>query len=223
MKGKALSTLIQYLIGFRLGDLMVTIYLVRHGESTLNREGVLQSRDINVGPLTDRGRLEAFCAAMFLKDTAKGIRRIISSPLLRARETASIIASEIKAELTIDERVREVNMGRWELMKINDIGPEFLKYSRNPLKYPPPDGEYAESVLGRMVEAVNEVKEDTVVVSHYQPIASLIVHFMGSSLSNIYRIRVDTGSVSAVFKDDEWGDWRVLFVNIKPFNFLNCK
>ncbi|ABW01565.1 histidine phosphatase family protein [Caldivirga maquilingensis] len=202
---------------------MVIIYLVRHGESTLNREGVLQSRDINVGSLTERGRLEALCAARFLKNMAKGVGRIISSPLLRARETASIIANEIKAELIIDERVREVNMGEWEMMRISDIGPEFLKYSRDPLKHPPPGGENAEAVLGRVINMINELMEDTVVVSHYQPIASLITHVIGSSQSNIYRIRIDTGSVSAVFRDDEWGDWRVLFVNIKPFNFLNCK
>ncbi|MGC9136998.1 histidine phosphatase family protein [Caldivirga sp.] len=202
---------------------MVTIYLVRHGESTLNREGILQSRDINVGPLTEKGRLEALCAARFLKNNTKGISRIIASPLLRARETASIIAGEIKVDLTIDERVREVEMGKWEMMKINDIGPDFLKYSRNPLKYPPPGGEDAESVLGRMINVINEAKENIVVVSHYQPIASLITHVVGSSQSNIYRIRIDTGSVSAIFKDDEWGDWRILFINIKPFNFLNCK
>ncbi|MGC8570191.1 MAG: histidine phosphatase family protein [Caldivirga sp.] len=202
---------------------MVTIYLVRHGESTLNREGILQSRDINVGPLTEKGRLEALCAGRFLKNNTKGISRIIASPLLRARETASIIAGEIKVDLTIDERVREVEMGKWEMMKINDIGPDFLKYSRNPLKYPPPGGEDAESVLGRMINVINEAKENIVVVSHYQPIASLITHVVGSSQSNIYRIRIDTGSVSAIFKDDEWGDWRILFINIKPFNFLNCK
>jgi broad specificity phosphatase PhoE len=202
---------------------MVTIYLVRHGESTLNREGILQSRDINVGPLTEKGRLEALCAARFLKNNTKGISRIIASPLLRARETASIIAGEIKVDLTIDERVREVEMGKWEMMKINDIGPDFLKYSRNPLKYPPPGGEDAESVLGRMINVINEAKENIVVVSHYQPIASLITHVVGSSQSNIYRIRIDTGSASAIFKDDEWGDWRILFINIKPFNFLNCK
>jgi len=202
---------------------MATIYLVRHGESTLNREGILQSRDINVGPLTEKGRLEALCVARFLKNNTKGISRVIASPLLRARETASIIAGEIKVDLTIDERVREVEMGKWEMMKINDIGPGFLKYSRNPLKYPPPGGEDAESVLGRMINVINEAKENIVVVSHYQPIASLITHVVGSSQSNIYRIRIDTGSVSAIFKDDEWGDWRVLFINIKPFNFLNCK
>ncbi len=202
---------------------MVTIYLVRHGESTLNREGILQSRDINVGPLTEKGRLEALCAARFLKNNTKGISRIIASPLLRARETASIIAGEIKVDLTIDERVREVEMGKWEMMKINDIGPDFLKYSRNPLKYPSPGGEDAESVLGRMINVINEAKENIVVVSHYQPIASLITHVVGSSQSNIYRIRIDTGSASAIFKDDEWGDWRILFINIKPFNFLNCK
>ncbi len=202
---------------------MVIIYLVRHGESTLNMRGILQSRDINVGSLTEKGRLEALCVAKFLKNTAKDVRRIITSPLLRARETASIIAGEINVEVAVDERVREVNMGMWEMMKISDIGSEFLEYSRNPLKYPPPGGEDAESVLGRMINVINEVKEDAVVVSHYQPIASLIVHIIGSSLSNTYRIRIDTGSVSAIFNDDEWGGWRVLFINIRPFNFLNCK
>ncbi len=206
-----------------MAHLMVVVYLVRHGESTLTREGILQSRDVNIGPLTKRGRLEALCAARFIRSIAGGVKYVISSPLLRARETASILAEELNAKVIINDDVKEVDMGEWELKRIRDIGQPFLDYSRNPLKHPPPGGESAESVLMRMMRALNSIKEDAVIVSHYQPIASLIMGIVKSDLGNIYRVSVDTGSVSAVFKDDWWGDWRVLFINVRPVLFLNCK
>jgi len=206
-----------------VAHLMVVVYLVRHGESTLTKEGILQSRDANIGPLTERGRLEALCAARFIRSVTRGINYIVSSPLLRARETASILAEELNAKVIINDDVREVDMGEWELKRINDIGQPFLDYSRNPLKHPPPGGETAESVLMRMMRVLNSIKEDTIIVSHYQPIASLIMGIVKSDLGNTYRVSVDTGSVSAVFRDDWWGDWRVLFINMRPILFLNCK
>src|SRR5512135_2406685 len=69
------------------------ITLLRHGESTGNAEGRLQGQADY--PLSPTGRGQA--AVLARRWLAEGVRfdRIISSPLLRARQTAEIIAAAL--------------------------------------------------------------------------------------------------------------------------------
>jgi uncharacterized phosphatase len=71
---------------------MKTIYFVRHGESESNVVDVIagQTHDVH---LTKNGRKQAKKVGSDLKD--KNIQLIVSSPLTRAVETATIIAGEI--------------------------------------------------------------------------------------------------------------------------------
>lgn len=67
------------------------ILLVRHGETDWNTAGLVQGRtDL---PLNARGREQAIAAATALAD--RGVRRIVSSPLLRATQTAEIVADSL--------------------------------------------------------------------------------------------------------------------------------
>ncbi len=68
----------------------VILYLVRHGEAQLNALGILHSRNYDDNPLTDRGKLEAAAAALFLHRMGAG-GPVFTSPLLRARQTANCI------------------------------------------------------------------------------------------------------------------------------------
>jgi len=67
---------------------MKRLYFVRHGESVLNRERVHAGQQDT--PLTDLGREQARLAG----DTARAIKFdiMVSSPLIRALETAQLIA-----------------------------------------------------------------------------------------------------------------------------------
>ncbi|MBO4911366.1 MAG: histidine phosphatase family protein [Butyrivibrio sp.] len=84
------------------------IYLVRHGETEWNKKGLLQGReDI---PLNDHGREQAKVLAEFFKD--KPIDLIISSPLVRAHETAKIISNTAGAEIVTDDKLIEKDYGK---------------------------------------------------------------------------------------------------------------
>jgi len=73
----------------------VTFAFIRHGQTDWNRDDKLQgSSDI---PLNEVGRQQAREAAALLAQG--GWRVVVSSPLLRARETAEIIAAELGIEL----------------------------------------------------------------------------------------------------------------------------
>lgn len=91
------------------------IYIVRHGETRANVEGYLQGQSDD--GMTDGGRELAAVTGRAMK----GIKfdRCISSPLSRARETAEIILRETGNDIpvTIDDRLKEVNMGSLERKK----------------------------------------------------------------------------------------------------------
>ena len=91
------------------------IYIVRHGETNSNVEGYLQGWTND--PLNENGR----ALAVITGQGMKGIHfdACISSPLLRARETAEIILRESGNGIPIefDDRIKEINMGDWERKK----------------------------------------------------------------------------------------------------------
>jgi len=86
---------------------MPTIYLVRHGQNEDNVEHILNGhRD---RPLTELGRQQARTVAAKLKHD--GIQVIYASPLKRAFETATIIASELGLSVQPDPELIERDFG----------------------------------------------------------------------------------------------------------------
>jgi isoleucyl-tRNA synthetase len=84
-------------------------YLMRHCVALLNQKNFLSSYpETTFNPLTRKGVLDAKQKAKSLKGK---IDLIYASPILRAKQTAMIIADEIKVPLFIDERLREIDMG----------------------------------------------------------------------------------------------------------------
>lgn len=91
------------------------IYIVRHGETNANVKGYLQGWTND--PLNENGIKLAVI-------TGQGMRGIhfdqcISSPLVRAMETAKIVLHESGNDIPIqiDNRIKEINMGSWERKK----------------------------------------------------------------------------------------------------------
>lgn len=90
-----------------------TYCLVRHGEAETNVLGIVSS----VGgkceyPLTERGKRAVRATAEFLREEKPDF--IVSSPILRARETAEIIRDALGIPLTIDGRLCEPSFGDFE-------------------------------------------------------------------------------------------------------------
>ena len=85
-------------------------FVLRHGQTDWNVEARLQgSTDI---PLNDTGRAQARAAAAFFKD--RGLTRIVTSPLIRAHETARLVGEQLGLEPVIDARLIERNFGLFE-------------------------------------------------------------------------------------------------------------
>ena len=81
------------------------IYVIRHGQTELNSRGVLQGRSDR--PLNETGIAQARAAAERLRDIR--FDRVYTSPLVRAVQTAQILAPDITP--VIDARLIEMDYG----------------------------------------------------------------------------------------------------------------
>jgi broad specificity phosphatase PhoE len=84
------------------------MYFVRHGESEANLLNEFSNRGFKHG-LTEKGKAQAVSLAQKLGQVA--VMRIFSSPLLRAVQTAEILASELKVAYEISDALREYDCG----------------------------------------------------------------------------------------------------------------
>lgn len=135
---------------------MTEMWLVRHGQTDWNLKGIYQGQsDI---PLNETGIMQAKALAASLAATR--FDAIYSSDLMRARDTAAIIADAIGLSVQLDARLREINQGVWEGQTIADVQVKYAPdFSRNPKYIVTPRAEGAESlaqVITRMVQAAND-------------------------------------------------------------------
>lgn len=140
------------------------IYIIRHGKTELNRQNVLQGRSDH--PLNEEGIRQAKEAAMRLS----GIRfsYVFSSPLIRAVETARIVAPDIQPIL--DERLIEMDYGPYEGTDLNRLPPEILTFFGDFAHNPAPEGmEQLSSVVeraGSFLEDIRTLRGNILISTH---------------------------------------------------------
>lgn len=139
------------------------LYIVRHGETQWNRETRLAGRsDI---PLNETGRKLTEITAEALKDIDFDL--CISSPLIRAKETAKIILGDRKTPVITDDRITEISFGEYEgRVCIKEDGtpvndPVYLPFRYGDLRFPGmPGGESFDDVLKRSGAFLDELLAD---------------------------------------------------------------
>lgn len=89
---------------------MGQIIFLRHGQAKNNVDKILAGRTEGV-PLTETGISQAQHAAELL--THMKIGAIYSSPIQRAKHTAEIVGEKNSIDVTIDDRLIELDMGKF--------------------------------------------------------------------------------------------------------------
>jgi broad specificity phosphatase PhoE len=90
---------------------------LRHGATDWNRQGLFQGRTDN--PLNDDGIVQAHAAAEKLR--AITLRHVVSSPLLRAVQTAEIIANIASRTVVLDHGLIELDFGSFEGQPVREL------------------------------------------------------------------------------------------------------
>ncbi len=133
-------------------DAEVTKFIfTRHGPTDWNNEGRIQGHTevpINEDELD---KIKAF--AKKIKD--QGVDIIISSPLMRAKQTAAIIADELKMATIVDDMLIERDYGKFEGETVKEIKKEDPDYYKDKLSYTIPGAETYELLTKRMSHWLN--------------------------------------------------------------------
>ncbi|MDK8762664.1 histidine phosphatase family protein [Corynebacterium sp. MSK218] len=162
------------------------LLLIRHGQTTYNATGRMQGHlDTE---LSEVGLSQARAAADLLVD--KQITAIVSSDLIRARDTAAVIGEKLGIEVDVDKRLRETHLGDWQGMtsaEVDEQYPGARAIWRHDPTWAPPQGESrvdvatrARPVIDELMRAHPEWDEGAVlVVAHGGAISALTCHLLG--------------------------------------------
>jgi broad specificity phosphatase PhoE len=139
---------------------MLTLVLTRHGltDRSVPEQHLGQRIDVGLSPA---GRVQAEALGRRLS----GVRfeRIVSSPLQRARETASIVGSAVPGPppVELDDRLLEMDYGAWEGLTYDQIdaldGATRSRWEADPAANACPGGESGDAVAGRATAFLDEL------------------------------------------------------------------
>ncbi len=186
---------------------MGSIIFLRHGQAKNNVEKVLAGRTDGVS-LTDKGIKQAQSIAKFLKPMK--ISAIYSSPIERASKTAEIVANHNKIDFTTDERLTELDMGKFTGQLYDEIfekhGNVFLKFYEGQLEIAHNGVETFVEVKKRVLSMVDHLlkehhDENVVLVTHMDPIKSMLAIVMDLKPQSLFELIIANGSLT-IFREE---------------------
>ncbi len=165
-------------------------YLVmRHGEAESNAQGIVNSKLALVAKygLTSRGHIEAEATALKIKE--RKIDIIITSPFLRTKETAEIVAKAIglgAQEIITDERIKEIDTGVFDGRPIAEYRENFSSM-REKFEERSGSGENLLDVKRRVMEFLVDLEtkysgKTILIITHEYPAWMLVAGTDGATI-----------------------------------------
>lgn len=149
------------------------LHLIRHPEVAVAPGTCYGASDVPLAAPLD-------AAVAHLRPLLPTDAALFASPLARAR-----LLAEALGEPVIDERLREISFGDWELQTYEAIGKAALdRWADDPLDHRPPGGESASDMSARVLAFLNELQaerqgEAVVIVAHGGPLRVIAGHLLG--------------------------------------------
>jgi broad specificity phosphatase PhoE len=181
------------------------LLLVRHGQSTWNREHRIQGQ--LDPPLSDHGRRQAIQVARRL-----GGRRLAgfySSDLKRAFETADVIGGVVAAKPSPSAGLREIFLGAWEGLTTEELAKRFprewAQWTEEPSWDVVPGGEGAVPFEKRVNFELDSILArhehgDVLVVTHGGVIQVALHRVVGRPNHGLFPFRIENASISIIEK-----------------------
>jgi len=183
-----------------------SVIFLRHGQAKNNIERILTGRTPNV-PLTEKGIEQAEKTAKFLEQM--NISAIYSSPIERAKHTAEIVAKHNSLDVTVDDRLIELDMGKFTGVPYDDIftshGNVFMKFYNGELEIAHNGVETFTEVKKRVLSIVDHVIEkhhdqNVVLVTHMDPIKAMLATVVDLSPTNLFELIIANASLN-IFRE----------------------
>ncbi len=188
---------------------MRKVFLVRHGETDWNVKMRFQGRE-DV-PLNELGISEARLLSRCLKDAR--LEAVFSSPLLRARKTAEIVAFRHGFVPRVVVGLQEIDFGKWEGLTYDDLDEvekeRLSLWLNNPTGHDIPGGEPFRDFWDRIWSTYDCLLQKTdgniAVVTHAGAIKVLVAGILKMPLSMVIRLKLSPGSLTTILYDS-WGN-----------------
>lgn len=179
-----------------------TLHVVRHGRTAMTAARLFSGGGVPGPSLDDTGLAQAERAAALLAGC--GAVAVVSSPMVRTRETAAAVAARLGLEVRVDDAWRECEFGEWEgltLAEISDRFPGALTSWYASTAFRPPGGESLDDVARRVGAARDALVAEfpgqpVVVVTHSMPMRTLTTLALGAPSETVFRLLPSPGSVT---------------------------
>lgn len=179
---------------------MGTAWIVTHPETNLDKEGRLHgSLD---GSLNSAGKSRAHKIASEM--ATKPVKRILSSPRLRARQTAEAISKATGAKVHVLQDLKPWDAGSLSGAKVDSVKPVVEHYSANPDKSPR-GGETKRAFLDRFSRVAKMVKPGDVIAGHSQHALAWDYARHGGDAAKVPLISGKSGQIKAVKVNSDRG------------------
>ena len=185
------------------------IIFLRHAQAENNTKRILAGRTEGV-PLTKTGIEQAERIAKYL--ISIDISAIYSSPIERAKHTAEIVAKNNSLDVKLDERLTEINMGKFTRMNYDDMftkyGNIFLKFYENNPIISEHEVETFPDVQKRVLDMVDHVlkkhnNENVILETHMDPIKSMLAKVMNLVPETLFELIIANASLTIITEQDK--------------------
>ena len=184
---------------------MTTFLLIRHSHTdAIGRRFAGSLADVQ---LSSEGRRQASLLAHHLSEAP--LRAVYSSPVVRACETASVIAEPHALPVVTLPALDELRAKRWEgeAYSALDEQSDWQQWNRFRSGHRAGGGETMAEVQARMVSAMLDARaaypeSSLALVSHGDPIRAVLTYWLGMPVDHYHRIDIDPGSVSVLTLND---------------------
>jgi probable phosphoglycerate mutase len=179
----------------------MNVFLIRHGETDINRAKQIQGRGIDA-PLNEIGRRQALEVARALSD--HNFDAVVSSSMMRARQTAEPLIKNQRPLLSYPE-LDEMSFGELEGRDFHEIKEEInkihLQWSSGNVDHRIRGGESPTEVFHRasakVLELLDELKPENIAfVLHGRLLRILLSEWLGHGLKNMHLIRHANGAIN---------------------------
>lgn len=199
------------------------LLLIRHGETEWNKLGKYQGcSDI---ALAEDGLIQA---EKLSKHINGDFDYIYSSPLIRAKKTAEIIAKNTDKTPVIVDNLREINFGKWEGLTSSEImsnyKKEYIKWKTDDKEAPLCGGDLSlKKVCIRAEDAILSIVKEhphkrTVIVAHGGIIKAGLTGLFDWNLTMYHKVLLSNTSVCKLIFDDNLSP---IIVTINDTSHLN--
>ncbi len=194
------------------------IIFLRHGQATNNTERILAGRTPGV-PLTKTGIKQAKNIAKYLKPL--NISKIYTSPIERAQKTAEIVAEHNSVDYIIDNRLIEIDMGKFTGKPYDEIiasnGNVFLKFYQGETEIAHNGVETFAEVKKRVLDIIDFViKEHTnqnvLLVTHMDPIKAMLSTVLDLKPQSLFELIIANASLTII--NEEQGKFSLSGINV---------